>query len=734
MNNETSIVRPRVMDWLDAIDPGRLRFHNASRATIAMFTTWAIVYFITPEMNWYFIGIGIFALLASFICDLIMYQVPTDNRIIALPLVFIPMVLALFLVAWTENSPLWTAVAVILTFYLTYFLRRFGVLYFLLGFTAVTMFYVSFLLRVDQTIVDGVIFTIGVAVIVNFVFWFILMPTRPGAAFLRGVKAYNRRGHRILLAAKRTFDEGHMDAGRKKNFDRDMRRLTESRRMIEIQMMDILISHPSLSASFDRMKSDLFSNERAIGLLVKDIEELSVKGYDPPKDIQNALSDLIGALADWVENPTSKESRKNISDRLDTLRELIHTYESDGSAKAWIVSLGIFYLDGRLLMESVIGFIDDFESAATKVKERKERKTRILPQRAPRSALPMTSVFGRWKISIPSLMAIQALTAAVIALGVATLLDLPSAVQSFWFALLTVSGSLGATKAKSLSRVIGTLLGLGAGLALGILANEILFVSVSIVLLLFFIMEFTRTISLNWFILCLVAISIVALTQMGADPVASAKLLLVSSIIGVAAALFATNVLFPIRVRQRYMMAFSGYLATTDLYLRSFYQRVRAGQSLATIEGSNELNQKQMLLEASSKENLYEANPFSSADRESSYDMTTAIQTLHSALVGLRNKQEGAGIDETRLDIIDSLIGVISQNIATIRGVLESRGVHDSETIMNEGQNVMHTLESQDIRWDADEGVTQFRVYLKDLLQVHGIILEMGQGIIKERS
>jgi hypothetical protein len=103
-------------------------------------------------------------------------------------------------------------------------------------------------------------------------------------------------------------------------------------------------------------------------------------------------------------------------------------------------------------------------------------------------------------------------------------------------------------------------------------------------------------------------------------------------------------------------------------------------------------------------------------------------------LVGLRNKQEGAGIDETRLDIIDSLIGVISQNIATIRGVLESRGVHDSETIMNEGQNVMHTLESQDIRWDADEGVTQFRVYLKDLLQVHGIILEMGQGIIKERS
>ena len=45
---------------------------------------------------------------------------------------------------------------------------------------------------------------------------------------------------------------------------------------------------------------------------------------------------------------------------------------------------------------------------------------------------------------------------------------------------------------------------------------------------------------------------------------------------------------------------------------------------------------------------------------------------------------------------------------------------------MNEGQNVMHTLESQDIRWDADEGVTQFRVYLKDLLQVHGIILETG--------
>jgi hypothetical protein len=220
---------------------------------------------------------------------------------------------------------------------------------------------------------------------------------------------------------------------------------------------------------------------------------------------------------------------------------------------------------------------------------------------------------------------------------------------------------------------------------------------------------------------------------MGADPVASAKLLLVSSIIGVAAALLATTVLFPIRVRQRYMMAFSGYLATTDLYLRSFYERVKTGQSLATIEGSSELNQKQMLLEASSKENLYEANPFSSADRESSYDMTTAIKTLHSALVGLRNKQTGARFDETRLDIIDSLIGVISQNIATIRGVLESRSAAGSELIMNEGQDVMHTLESQNIRWDADEGVTQFRIYLKDLLQVHGIVLELGKGIINEK-
>jgi hypothetical protein len=182
------------------------------------------------------------------------------------------------------------------------------------------------------------------------------------------------------------------------------------------------------------------------------------------------------------------------------------------------------------------------------------------------------------------------------------------------------------------------------------------------------------------------------------------------------------------------MMAFSGYLATTDIYLRSFYQRVRDGQSLATIEGSIELDQKQLVLEASSRDNLYEANPFSSADRESSYDMTTAIQTLHSALVGLRKKQEGARIDETRLDIIDSLIGVISQNIASICGILASKGAHDSDLILNDGQDVLHALEKQDIKLSADVGVTQFRSYLKDLLQVHEIILELGQGIIKERS
>ncbi len=169
-------------------------------------------------------------------------------------------------------------------------------------------------------------------------------------------------------------------------------------------------------------------------------------------------------------------------------------------------------------------------------------------------------------------MAIQALTAALIALGVAELLGLSSIVQSFWFALLTVSGSLGATKAKSLSRVVGTVLGLGIGLALGFVAGEVMYVTVGFVLVLFFIMEFTRTISLNWFILCLVAISVVSLAQVGTDFVAAAKLLLISSMIGVGAAILATTVLFPIKVRKQYMMAFSGYLATTDRYL-SFIQR-----------------------------------------------------------------------------------------------------------------------------------------------------------------
>ncbi len=201
-----------------------------------------------------------------------------------------------------------------------------------------------------------------------------------------------------------------------------------------------------------------------------------------------------------------------------------------------------------------------------------------------------------------------------------------------------------------------------------------MFVTVGFVLVLFFIMEFTRTISLNWFILCIVAISVVSLAQVGTDFVEAAKLLLISSMIGVGAAILATTVLFPIKVRKQYMMAFSGYLATTDRYLRSFNEGLIKGQGSATIEGSAELDKGQMVLEASSKANLYEANPFSSADRENSYDMTTAIQTLHLALMGLRRKQDEAKIDESRLVILNSLIDVISKNISTTRTGLGIKG------------------------------------------------------------
>ncbi len=733
MNNDSSTVRQKITDWLDAIDPGRLRFHDSLRATLAMFATWAIVYFITPEMDWYFLGIGVFALLASFICDLVMHQVPPDNRFIALPLAFIPMVVAIFMVALIDRDPFWTAAVIIMTFYLAYFLRRFGVILFLLGFTAVTMFYVSFLLRIDQSVIDGLVFTIGIAVLINFVFWFILMPARPGPAFIRGVRSYNRRTHRIILSVKRSFDEGHLDIRSKKHIVRDLRRLTESRRMIEIQMMDILSSYPSMSEPIERMKVDLFSYERATRLLVNDIDDLSQNGYDPPKEVRKALSDLLGAMADWVQVPLSEDKRKAISDRLNKLRGLINTYESDGSAKAWIVGLGIFYLDGQLLMGSVIDFIGNFEMASAKVRDRKETRARIIPQKKPRSPVPMSKLFGRWNITITSLMAFQALAAAFIALGVAELLGLPSIVQSFWFALLTVSGSLGATKAKSLSRVVGTVLGLGVGLALGFVAGEILFVTVGFVLTLFFIMEFTRTISLNWFILCIVAISVLSLAQIGTDFVEAAKLLLISSMIGVGAAILATTVLFPIKVRKQYMMALSGYLATTDRYLRSFNEGLTKGQGSAKIDGSAELDKGQLVLEASSRANLYEANPFSSADRENSYDMTTAIQTLHLTLVGLRRKQNEGKIDELRLDILNALIGAISRNISTTRTVLESKGGNGSDLGLDEGQDIIHSFEGLEIKLSADVGVTAFRSYMKDILQVHGIILELGQGIQKGR-
>ncbi len=98
--SEFITVRQRISDWLDAIDPGRLRFHNSLRATLAMLATWADRLFHHPRNSWYFVGIGVFALLASFICDLVMHQVPPDNRFIALPLAFIPMVVAVFFVAY----------------------------------------------------------------------------------------------------------------------------------------------------------------------------------------------------------------------------------------------------------------------------------------------------------------------------------------------------------------------------------------------------------------------------------------------------------------------------------------------------------------------------------------------------------------------------------------------------------------------------------------------------------
>jgi uncharacterized membrane protein YccC len=714
-------------DIFDALDPGLARSRYALRATLAMFTSWAVIYLIDQQLELKVFGLGIFTVIASFVCNYIMVETKANKRITALGTTLVAMFAAMGLVVILDRNTVLIVISVVSVFFMAYYARKYSLGLHALGFMAVASFYFAWVFNVNSGNYGPFFFAIIVAALSNLLFWSVLMPPRPIRAIRRAIFSYYLRSAVILSSLGTDLDLRETSEKNKRRSRRQLRRLERSMRMIEGILPDVF-DKKGLSDRSEVIRTTLFSTSRAIRLISSEVEGVVLLR---PTTMDDPIGNLVISLreiSEWLRRRAPPEDRDRLSssnkEQLAAINSSIHEGEAKAQASLIRITAELFtLLEDVNTMKTLSEEVRSVPSG--QVIEKKNVK--VMEKKRP---LTQTTRIGGRTISIPSLMAVQALTASFIAVGLGYALGLSPLYQTFWFALVTVSGSLGETRLKSLSRIIGTVSGIALGLVLAFLIGGSVILIVIAVLVAFFFIEFSRTVSLNWFIFFLTTMLVLAMTGAGANPIGYSSLLITSSVIGVGAALLTTTVLFPIKIRNRYHSALFEYLISMKGSLQA-YMASSQNRHVGVPEGILKSQaERYKILEQVSQANLIESNPFSSLDQDRSYETTTILESLNNAVMKL-----GADNSTDRYTnlppptVIDSVIDVIGSNISSIETYIKDP---NSVPVIDDGGGVIKEWVEKEVGKGESLLDPPYRRDIFPLLDIHEILLVLAKSLTKK--
>lgn len=714
------------MDIFDTLDPGFARSRYALRATLAMFTCWAVVYFISQWLHLNIFGLGVFTVIASFVCNYIMAEVGTDKRIVALGTTLLALFAALALVALLGRNNVLVMVSVVSIFFLAYYVRKYSLSLHLLGFVAVAGLYFAWVFNVNAGTFAPFFFAIIAAALSNLLFWSVIMPPRPIGAIRRAILSYYLRSAAILSDLATDLKLRNTSQKNKRQSRRQLRRLERSMRMIESILPEAL-DKSGLSDRSEMIRTTLFSTSRAIRLISNEVESYVTLEPMAMDDSGARLIILFKEVSSWLRKGAPLDVQNRLSSSLKDEITLINSSMPEGMAKSHASLLRIT-LELSTLFDNACTFktlSDEIRTAPSRqVVERKDVKAE-----EKKHPLTQTTRIGGRTVSLPTLMAVQALAAGFIALGVGYALDISPLYQTFWFALVTVSGSLGETRLKSFSRIIGTASGVILGLVLAFLVDDSSILIIMAILVTFFLLEFSRTVSLNWFICFLVTMLVLAMAGAGANPVSFSKTLIISSLIGVGAALLCTNVLFPIKIRDRYFSALAEYLMSMRACLEAYMASPRDGHVGVPKRSLISQAEKYKALEQVSQANLIESNPFSSLDRDSSYETTTIFESLNNAVMKL---DAGADLDRATNSpppaIIDSIIEAIERDISSIETYLKDPRAAPS---IKDGGEILKDWMEKELGKGRPMLIQPYRRDIFPLMDIHDILQVLVKNLTK---
>ncbi len=278
-------------------------------------------------------------------------------------------------------------------------------------------------------------------------------------------------------------------------------------------------------------------------------------------------------LEEQFSRAATGEEQRQLYEIGEQLQRQIKTSLEEKSGGEWMLNLLRMGIAARQLAQSVAN-IQKIEIG---------RDASTLEMGTPKQAKVAQTAFfikpgkkGGVSLHPTTILGLQAVLAAGLAMLAATLLRMDTPTMVFWTAFVVIAGSTGESLRRITMRVAGVIGGTAIGVALAVLLPDNLILTALCVTACIFFAVYILTISYAWMVFWLNIATLLIITSIGGGALHLLVARPVSTLLGAATAALVVMFILPIRVQERFKAALAEFIKAVDEYIEGYVASLTA--------------------------------------------------------------------------------------------------------------------------------------------------------------
>jgi uncharacterized membrane protein YgaE (UPF0421/DUF939 family) len=726
-------------DWLSAADPGFIRTQLGLRAALATLTTLLVMLVISILLTGApVLAVGLFGAVICFLVFLVINDpFPADRRVTMLLAIF-PLAAAITLASLLVDL-FWIRIITLLALlFLSFYLRRYGLRALELSLLAALGYYYASLIGVRPNMLVILLLSVGVGLASAFVFQFVFLPADPLRSTRRAIGVFYRLVAETIGETARSLDDKVTSAGWDKLLQRRMRQIHYARSVIDSQLAAAAAALP-LQWTLDRiirLQVALYRAEQGLGLMGEGAKALREKLAEFPDDVERSLIRTLIALQDAVAHLASAESVAELHRQAEELQARARARLADGQQEGWAYPALRLSVGGVEVSRAVQQVRTLDPNAGTVAASVPQEGTAVLgsnPTSKGRPTPPLVAFIGM-KLHPTTALGIQAVVATALAMSVAVLFGSEHPSWMYWSAFGMVVGSTGESLRRMPPKIIGTVGGAFAGVALALLYPDTVYFIAIVVGICIFMVVVVRPTSYPWMVFW----TTMAFAQVytSAHPVREVLIARpLNTLAGAVIAALTVYFVVPVRAGERFKRAIGAYLKTVDAYLAHFAATLADKAGAAKLSAVEiQVSSAYAALEQLLPSVAYEYNALTRVNSPLTQQQT-ALAAIHRSIRKIAEQvMEGLASleDQEEADLITVIQTRIHENLQSLVTFLagNQKGMLRSLAEVQSGGKLQGVLEQ--VLFQEDEaGVLDGtgRRVLFHLTRLHQTIMQLADGL-----